>query len=124
MVTVREGLALDTATYSANVSSLGEEDPMGSVLDLAVASPLLPSVSIPLSTEVVDAAAQTDICMFNVINKDTQYPECKSPPANPKRSICSLVNVPLKSPPAHLRLNLQEKQTASLGLRQRFDQYA
>ena len=37
----------------------------------------------------------------------------KSPPANPKRSTCWLVKIPLKSPPVHLRLSPPESQIVS-----------
>ena len=108
VVTVREGLSPDTVTYSADESSLGEEDPVVNDHVPAIAPCQLPLV--PLPHGVVDAAVQTDICMPTMANKDTQYPEFKSPPANPKRSTCSLVNIPLKSPPVHLRPSPRESQ--------------
>ena len=97
VVTVREGLSLDTVTFSAVESSLREEELVENDYVSAAAPSQLPSG--PLPHGVVDAAVQTDMCMPTKANKDTQYPEFKSPPANPKRSTCSLVNIPLKSPP-------------------------
>ena len=114
VVTVREGLSLDTVTFSAVESSLREEELVENDYVSAAAPSQLPSG--PLPNGVVDAAVQTDICMPTMANKDTQYPEFKSPPANPKRSTCSLVNIPLKSPPVHLRLSPQESQIVSLAV--------
>ena len=82
VVTVREGLSLDTVTFSAVESSLREEELVENEYVFAAAPSQLPSG--PLPNGVVDAVVQTDICMPTMVNKDTQYPEVKKPTCKPQ----------------------------------------
>ena len=98
--------AVDVLVVSGTKSIEDEDGSVECPQDSCPVSAAQPPSSLPCQASVADVAIQTDLSFFLAVNKDTQYPEYKDPLAMLARSLCPLVSIPLKLPPAILQPKL------------------